>query len=147
MGNRADGTVTITITELGERTGKASSALRYYEREHLLEPTGREGGMRVYPARSVEHVALIDLLQVAGLTIGEIRAIVTPAGTFADDWREQAHRKIERIDRRLRELELARSILEHTVTCPHPALDECPTFQRGVRGHAATLAGAELEEE
>ena len=71
-------------------TGKASSALRYYEREHLLQPSGRRSGRRVYPVRSVEQVALIDLLQVAGLTIGEIRAIVSPSGTFADDWRDQA---------------------------------------------------------
>ncbi len=132
---------TITITELGERTGKASSALRYYERERLLQPSGRRGGRRIYPARSVEQVALIDLLQVAGLTIGEIRAIVSPTGTFADDWRDQALEKIARIDQQLRELELAKSILEHTVHCPHGALEECPTFQRGVRDHAAALAG------
>jgi DNA-binding transcriptional MerR regulator len=136
---------TITITELGERTGKASSALRYYEREGLLEPVGRRGGRRVYPARSVEQVALIDLLQVAGLRIGEIRMIVTPTGTFAADWREQAVHKIERIDERLRELELAKSILEHTVNCPHGALEECPTFQAGVRDHAASLTGATLD--
>ena len=139
MGSPAD--ATITITELGARTGKASSALRYYERERLLEPVGRQGGRRVYPSRSVEQVALIDLLQVAGLTIGEIRSILTPEGTFAEDWREQALAKIERIDRLLGELELAKSILEHTTHCPHGALEECPTFQKGVRDHAATLAG------
>ena len=100
----------------------------------------------MYPSRSVEQVALIDLLQAAGLTIGEIRAIVTPSGTFADDWREQALRKIECIDRHLRELELAKSILEHTVHCPHRALDECPTFRRGVRDHAATLAGSVVDD-
>ncbi len=92
-------------------------------------------------------MALIDLLQVAGLTIGEIRAIVAPSGTFADDWREQAVRKIEGIDRQLRELELARSILEHTITCAHGALEECPTFQRGVRDHAAGMAGPAWDDE
>jgi DNA-binding transcriptional MerR regulator len=132
---------TITITELGERTGKASSALRYYEREQLLEPCGRRGGRRVYPVRSVEQVAVIDLLQVAGLTIGEIRAIVSPSGTFADDWRDQAVQKIERIEQQLAELKLAKSILQHTVNCPHGALEQCPTFRRGVRDHAASLAG------
>ena len=142
----ASAATTITITELGERTGKASSALRYYEREHLLQPSGRRGGRRVYPARSVEQVALIDLLQVAGLSIGEIRAIVSPSGAFADDWREQAVQKIERIDRQLGELEIAKSILEHTVNCPHGALEECPTFQRGVRDHAAALAGPVADE-
>jgi MerR family transcriptional regulator, redox-sensitive transcriptional activator SoxR len=133
---------TITITELGERTGKASSALRYYEREHLLRPSGRVGGRRVYPVRAIEQVALIDLLQVAGLTIGEIRAIVSPIGVFAEDWREQARQKIEHIERQLGELQLAKSILEHTVDCPHGALEECPTFQRGVHDHAVALASA-----
>jgi DNA-binding transcriptional MerR regulator len=133
-------TDTISITELGERTGKASSALRYYEREQLLEPCGREGGRRMYPIRAVEQVALIDLLQIAGLSIGEIREMVGPSGTFAPDWRAQTQRKIDSLERRLAELGLAKAILEHTVTCPHRALDQCSTFRKGVRDHAAALA-------
>ncbi len=59
-------TATLTIAELHHRTGKPSSALRFYERENMLEPIGRQGGMRIYRTSAVKQVALIDLLQLAG---------------------------------------------------------------------------------
>ena len=44
---------TLTIAELHQRTGKLSSALRFYERERLLAPIGCQGGIRVYAERSL----------------------------------------------------------------------------------------------
>ena len=38
----------LSITEVGEATGLQSSALRYYEREGLIEPAGRASGRRLY---------------------------------------------------------------------------------------------------
>jgi len=129
----------LTISDLHRRTGKPSSALRFYEREHLLAPVGREGGMRVYAEAAVNQVALIDLLQLAGFTLGEIRGIVSPDGAFSSDWRIRAMEKIDELNRHLARIELAKMILEHTVTCPHDSLNECTVFTRGVADHAATL--------
>ena len=97
--------------------------------------------MRVYKDSAILQVALIDLLQLAGFTLGEIRSIVTPDGTFASDWRDQAQNKIRDLNRRLAEIGFAKMILEHTVTCPHESLDQCPVFARGVEDHAAKLGG------
>jgi len=129
----------LTIAELHQRTGKPSSALRFYEREQLLESIGRRGGMRVYRAAAVEQVALIDLLQLAGFTLREIRTVLTPQGAFADNWRDQARQKIDDLDRRLAEIQLAKTILEHTAGCPHQSLHDCPVFQQGIRDHASSL--------
>jgi len=95
--------------------------------------------MRVYTEAAVNQVALIDLLQLAGFTLGEIRSIVSPEGTFSPGWRDRALEKIDELTRRLTRIEFARTILEHTVTCPHESLHECPVFIRGVADHAEAL--------
>ena len=129
----------LTIAELRRLTGKPSSALRFYEREQLLESIGRRGGMRVYRATAVQQVALIDLLQLVGFTLSEIRSTLTPQGAFAVDWRDRARQKIDDLDRRLAEIELAKTILEHTAGCSHQSLSDCPVFQQGIRDHASSL--------
>jgi len=136
----------LTISDLHRRTGRPSSALRFYERERLLTPLGRAGGMRVYDESAVERVAVIDLLQVVGFTLGEIRDLVGPDGTFTPDWRDRVEAKIEELDRRLDQLRSAKVVLEHTVTCPHESLHECPVWTQGVRSHAAALGAGRTGE-
>jgi DNA-binding transcriptional MerR regulator len=131
----------LTITELGQRTGLASSALRFYERKGLLRSAGREGGMRVYRSDSIEQVARVDLLKLAGFTLNEIAGLIDTDGRVARDWRGRARAKLAELDGRLRETRRARVMLEHTIQCPHKLLHECPIHQQAVRSHAATLAG------
>jgi DNA-binding transcriptional MerR regulator len=96
--------------------------------------------MRVYTEAAVNQVALIDLLQLAGFTLGEIRSIVNPDGAFSSDWRNRALEKIDELNKRLAQIEFAKTILEHTITCPHDSLNECPVFRQGVADHAGTLS-------
>ena len=129
----------LTIAELGSLTHKPSSALRYYERQELLSPIGRSGGMRVYADSAVIQIALIDFLQISGFTINEIRTLVSPDGTIATDWREKTNAKIAEIAGKIEEFERAQVILEHTARCPHDALDECPVFLEGIESHAQQM--------
>lgn len=130
----------LTIIELGERTGLASSALRFYERKGLLRSSGRSGGMRVYDESAVEQVALIDLLKIVGFTLGEIAELLDGRGRVAADWRGKARLKVGELEARIAELRRARAILQHTINCPHPTLNECQVFHAGVAEHAARLA-------
>ena len=50
----------LNITEVGEATGLASSALRFYERNGLVESAGRAGGKRVYTTNRRAH-RVIDI--------------------------------------------------------------------------------------
>jgi DNA-binding transcriptional MerR regulator len=95
--------------------------------------------MRVYDESAVEQVALIDLLKIVGFTLGEIAAVLDVRGHVADDWRDTARVKIAELEARIVELRLARTLLRHTIDCPHPRLDECPVFRAGVADHAAKL--------
>ena len=130
----------LTITEVTERTGLASSALRFYERKGLIEPVGRAGGKRVYDERCVEQIALIDLLKVSGFTLTEIASLVDPRGRVAPDWRERSRAKQDELAERLAEIDRARVMLQHTIECPHRSLHDCPIHQQVVAAHAQTLS-------
>src|SRR5215470_8010754 len=74
------------IGELGQRTGLATSALRYYERLGLLRPDGRTNGRRYYSSASPERIALIRLCQDAGFTLAEVRAFLAAGSRRRPSW-------------------------------------------------------------
>lgn len=67
----------LTIGELARQVGLRPSALRYYEAEGLLTPSGRtEAGYRLYDATATDTVRLIRQAQRLGFSLAEIRALV-----------------------------------------------------------------------
>lgn len=130
---------TITITELSERTGLASSALRFYERKGLLRSVGRKGGKRIFDESAVEQIAAIDLLKLAGFTLAEAASIADAEGQIAADWRERARRKHDELQALRNELKLAQASLQHYIDCPADRLDACPVHRAIVAEHAARL--------
>ena len=73
----------ITIGEVASRTGLATSALRYYEREGLIPPAPKEDGRRVYDPDVLDRIAVIQLAKEAGITIAETKQLPDRLG--ADD--------------------------------------------------------------
>lgn len=66
------------IGELAARSGVTPDTLRYYERLGLLSPPRRtSGGFRVYPPHTLERLQFIKQAQTLGLTLREIRDLVT----------------------------------------------------------------------
>ena len=61
----------LTIGELAEQLGIATSALRYYEELGLLEPAERRAGRRHYRRSAVETVGSILFLRDVGFTLTE----------------------------------------------------------------------------
>ena len=65
---------TLTIGELAKLGGVATSLLRYYEKEGLLEPAGRtRSGYRNYSADSVRHLRFIRRAQRYGFSLNDIK--------------------------------------------------------------------------
>ena len=63
----------LSIGELAERTGVATSALRYYDELSLVQPAAREsGGRRRYDPTALAEVGVIRFLRDVGLTLAEI---------------------------------------------------------------------------
>ena len=115
----------LSITEVGRATGLPSSALRYYEREKLLEPAARAGGRRHYRPEVLQRLAVIGLLREVGFTIAEIRELVA-----VGEWRSLAERKLAEIDAQAERLHTARDLLTSALACDCSSLDECELVGR-----------------
>ena len=68
----------MTIQEVEERTGLTRSNIRYYEKEGLFSPKrDKENGYRNYSEGDVETIRRIAFLRTLGISVEEIRKIIT----------------------------------------------------------------------
>jgi len=121
----------MTIGELARRTGRRASSIRYYEQIGLLPEPRRAGGQRRYQPGSVRTLAVIDTAQRAGLSLGEIKALLGAAQGSrgaADELRRIAARKMPQVTAMIERAVLVRNWLEQASRCECPALEECPLF-------------------
>jgi MerR family transcriptional regulator, redox-sensitive transcriptional activator SoxR len=107
----------ISIGEVVRRSGKAASAIRYYESIGLLPPAQRESGRRLFPEETVRTLHLIDTGRSAGLTLEEMRSLL--AG--GEPLREIAARRLAALDAQ-------RAWLVHAAECTCVDLDDCALF-------------------
>jgi MerR family redox-sensitive transcriptional activator SoxR len=105
----------LTIGAVSERTGVATSALRYYEAEGLISATRSEGGQRRYTRDVIRRVSFILVAQQVGLSLDEIREALgslpenrTPG---QKDWQRLSNSWRPRIDARIAMLERLRDRL------------------------------------
>ncbi|MDQ4025526.1 MAG: MerR family transcriptional regulator [Actinomycetota bacterium] len=119
----ADGRL-LTITEVGEATGLQSSALRYYEKEGLIEPAGRASGRRLYEGSVLQRLAIVALLQEVGFTIGEISELFNRRGKRTG-WRSLAEGKLVEIDAHMERVRAARELLSAALSCGCSSLETC----------------------
>jgi DNA-binding transcriptional MerR regulator len=133
----------LTIGELAQRTGVATSALRYYEDLGILRPATRESGRRRYEPAAVGVVGAVLFLRDAGFTLGEIGQLMAARAMAPRAWHELAHRKLEELDARILEAQAARGAIEHALACPEDDVVACPNFQAVV---ARRLEGERLAE-
>ena len=67
----------MTISEAEERTGLLRSNIRFYEKEGLVTPVRLPNGYRDYTQEDVAHLQKIAFLRMLGLSVEEIRAVMT----------------------------------------------------------------------
>jgi MerR family redox-sensitive transcriptional activator SoxR len=71
----------LTIGELAALAGRRPSSIRYYEQIGLLPQPTRVSGQRRYDAHRDAHtvrtLAVIDTAQRAGLTLDEVKALLS----------------------------------------------------------------------
>ncbi len=72
---------TYTISKLARACGLSRSTLLYYDRLGLLRPSGRTwSGYRYYTAAEQKRLEQIGYFREAGLTLKEIRAVLSTGG-------------------------------------------------------------------
>jgi MerR family redox-sensitive transcriptional activator SoxR len=137
----------LTIGALSERTGVATSALRYYESEGLIHARRSSGGQRRYDRDVLRRVAFIRTAQQVGLTLDEIRASMaslpdnrTPTKR---DWERLSAGWRPRLDEQIEMLERLRDRLTNCIGCGCLSLRSCrlynPDDQVAARGPGPVL--------
>jgi DNA-binding transcriptional MerR regulator len=133
----------LTIGELASRTGIATSALRYYEELGLVCSATRVSGHRRYPPEAVGIVGAVLFLRDVGFTLEEIGQLMEARAQDPGAWRDLARRKLDELDARIHEAQVARVAVEHAIHCPREDIVTCPKFQEVV---SQRLAGTPLAE-
>ncbi len=66
------------IGDVARKSGVSVDTIRYYEKEGLLsQPIRSEGGFRIYSEETIERIRFIRKAQTFGLTLAEIKEIMT----------------------------------------------------------------------
>ena len=120
---------TLTIGDFAARSGVASSALRYYEREGLIRSSRTGGNQRRYERAELRRVAFIKIAQQVGVSLDEIRDALaslpenrTP--TKADWSRLSAHWR-RKLEERIALMERLRDQLTGCIGCGCLSLQRC----------------------
>lgn len=119
----------LDISELSQRTGVASSALRFYEEKGLITSIGRRGLRRLFDASVVDRLALIGLGRAAGFSLDEMAGMFASEGPLQID-RTLLKAKAAEIDATIRRLTAMRDGLAHAAACKAASHFECPSFRR-----------------
>ena len=127
----------LTIGEVAQRSGVASSALRFYEQRGLITSERAGSGHRRYPRPVLRRIAFIVFAQRVGLTLEEICAELAklPADRAPTrrDWSRLSSGWSKRIDRRIAELERLKAGLTECIGCGCLSLERCKLANPGDR--------------
>jgi MerR family transcriptional regulator, redox-sensitive transcriptional activator SoxR len=132
----------LSIGALGERTGVATSALRFYEAEGLIQATRSSGGQRRFRRDTIRRVSFIRVAQQVGLSLDEIRealASLPDKRTPTDrDWHRLSAAWRPRLDAQIHLLERLRDRLDSCIGCGCLSLRTCrllnPADEAAARG-------------
>lgn len=124
------------ISEVARRTGVPSSALRFYERKGLIASVAAAGSRRRFAPVVLDQLALVALGQAAGLSLDEIRAMLSPNGAPRID-RQLLADKADEIDESIRHLRAVSRGLRHAAACPARNHAECPSFRKLLKAAAS----------
>ena len=130
----------LTIGELSERSGVASSALRFYEERGLISSERASSGHRRFARPVIRRVAFIVFAQRVGLSLDEIGEELAklPADRVPRrrDWSKLSTAWSARIDERIAELERLKAGLTECIGCGCLSLDRCQLANPGDRAGA-----------
>jgi MerR family redox-sensitive transcriptional activator SoxR len=127
----------LTIGEVAQRSGVATSALRFYEDRGLIRSERASSGHRRYQRAVVRRVAFILFAQRIGLKLDEVAEELAklPENRVPRraDWAKLSSSWTARIDDRIAELERLREGLTECIGCGCLSLGRCQLANPGDR--------------
>ncbi|MEO3385147.1 redox-sensitive transcriptional activator SoxR [Mesorhizobium sp. CAU 1741] len=119
----------LTINHVSRRSGVAASALRYYEERGLIASQRAASGHRRYHRAALRRIAFIVFAQRVGLSLEEIgrelAKLPEDRVPSRQDWSKLSAGWMERIDRRIAELERLKDGLTGCIGCGCLSLNRC----------------------
>jgi MerR family transcriptional regulator, redox-sensitive transcriptional activator SoxR len=137
--------VYLSIGEVSARSGVAASALRFYERQGLIESERTGGNQRRYDRAVLRRIAFIQAGRAAGVTLAEIRSALAGLPTrrtpSRKDWEHLSNKWRDDIDARIETLQALRNRLTTCIGCGCLSIDQCdllnPDDEAAERGGGA----------
>jgi MerR family redox-sensitive transcriptional activator SoxR len=133
----------LTIGEAARRSGVATSALRFYEEQGLIESERTAGNQRRFRRSELRRVAVIRAAQAFGLSLTEIKDALDglPDGRVPtrSDWELLSRSWRGLIDERIAGLQRLRDEVSSCIGCGCLSLQSCALYNSGDRaaGHGA----------
>ena len=111
----------MTIKDVEERTGLSRSNIRFYEKEKLIEPSRNESnGYRDYSENDVENIKKIAYLRTLGISIEDIRSIISEKVTL----QEMLEKQKEVLKNQITDLNKAKLMCEKMLD------EECISYEK-----------------
>lgn len=125
----------LTIGQLAERSGVATSAIRFYESKGLVASERTSGNQRRYAQSTLRRIAFVRTAQRVGLSLEEIgEALATLPGNRTptkSDWHRLSKAWRPRLDEQIRRIELLRERLDGCIGCGCLSLRSCALTNPG----------------
>lgn len=139
----------LTIGQLADRSGVATSAIRFYESKGLIGSIRTTGNQRRYPQSTLRRVAFIRTAQRVGLSLDEVGQAFS---TLPDnrtptksDWHRISKAWRPRLDDQIRRIELLRERLDGCIGCGCLSLRSCALYNPGDEAAARGTGAVRLE--
>ena len=119
----------LTIGELSERSGIATSAIRYYEDRGLIRSRRTPGNQRRYERPMLRRLAFVRTAQRVGLSLEEIEEALATLPSYRTptkaDWGRLSRGWRPRLDAQIAQLERLRDTLDSCIGCGCLSLRRC----------------------
>lgn len=119
----------LTIGDLAERSGVATSALRFYEKKSLISAIRTSGNQRRYHHAMLRRIALIQVAQSVGFTLEQIKAELAdlPMHTppTKSDWQKVARKWEKDLQAKADTLQSLRENLVGCIGCGCLSMEKC----------------------
>ena len=122
----------LSIGDVAERVGVATSTIRYYESIGLLSEPERVSGRRRYDPAVFQRLAFIQFAKRAGFTLAEIETLLhgaDPQVRPSERWRVLAEEKLGEIDVMIRQAQEMKRLLLEGLKCGCLTLDDCQIIE------------------
>jgi DNA-binding transcriptional MerR regulator len=119
--------VLLDIGEVSARSGMATSALRFYEREQIITSVDRKGLRRQFHPDVLTTLGVVAMCRRAGFTLGEIKVLLATGGRAT--WKAFAAQKRDELRAQAAHLSTIANQLDHALGCPSPNVFDCEHFR------------------